>query len=108
MPELVDVEGFRRVAERAVNRRIDEVRTHDAGVLRGTDASGISTTGWSGGAGAGSPAAGPARGEPTRTGPGPTELAGRTPGRAGCGMPARGDRPAPKQDRWPDHRPVST
>jgi formamidopyrimidine-DNA glycosylase len=35
LPELVDVEGFRRVAEHAVDRKVRTVRTHDAGVLRG-------------------------------------------------------------------------
>lgn len=35
MPELVDVEGFLRVARRAGRRRIGEVVVHDAGVLRG-------------------------------------------------------------------------
>lgn len=36
MPELVDVEGFRRVASHATGRRIDEVDVRDTGVLRGT------------------------------------------------------------------------
>lgn len=36
MPELVDVEGFRRVARHATGRRIDEVDVRDTGVLRGT------------------------------------------------------------------------
>jgi formamidopyrimidine-DNA glycosylase len=34
MPELVDVEGFRRVAEQAVGRRIRAVTVHDPQVLR--------------------------------------------------------------------------
>ncbi len=36
MPELVDVEGFRRVARHATERRIEHVDVRDAGVLRGT------------------------------------------------------------------------
>lgn len=36
MPELPDVEGFRRVAEHARGRRIDEVRVRDASLLRNT------------------------------------------------------------------------
>lgn len=35
MPELVDVEGFRRVAQQAADRRIDDVEVTDTGVLRG-------------------------------------------------------------------------
>jgi formamidopyrimidine-DNA glycosylase len=39
MPELPDVEGFRRVlAGHAVGRRIERVDVHDAGVLRGVTA----------------------------------------------------------------------
>ena len=41
MPELPDVEGFRRVAERARGRRIDVVRVLDASVLRNTTAAGL-------------------------------------------------------------------
>ncbi|MBB5791926.1 Fpg/Nei family DNA glycosylase [Jiangella mangrovi] len=37
MPELPDVEGFRRVLSRAAGRRIDGVDVLDAGVLRGVD-----------------------------------------------------------------------
>jgi formamidopyrimidine-DNA glycosylase len=36
MPELPDVEGFRRVAEQAARKRISSVRVHDAQVLRST------------------------------------------------------------------------
>jgi formamidopyrimidine-DNA glycosylase len=36
MPELPDVEGFRLVAQRAVNERIVGVQVHDAQVLRST------------------------------------------------------------------------
>ncbi len=35
MPELPDVEGFRRVAKQAAHRQVREVRVHDAQVLRG-------------------------------------------------------------------------
>ncbi|MGP4017416.1 Fpg/Nei family DNA glycosylase [Saccharopolyspora sp. 5N708] len=35
MPELPDVEGFRRVAQRATNHQVRDVRVHDAQVLRG-------------------------------------------------------------------------
>lgn len=35
MPELPDVEGFRRTAEHAMNRRIQEIEVHDAQVLHG-------------------------------------------------------------------------
>ncbi|QIZ36793.1 Fpg/Nei family DNA glycosylase [Saccharopolyspora sp. ASAGF58] len=38
MPELPDVEGFRRVAEQATGRQVREVRVHDAQVLRGIGA----------------------------------------------------------------------
>lgn len=39
MPELVDVEGFRRVfAEQATGRRVVDVDVRDSGVLRGTSA----------------------------------------------------------------------
>jgi formamidopyrimidine-DNA glycosylase len=39
VPELPDVDGFRRVlADHAVGRRIDRVEVSDAGVLRGTSA----------------------------------------------------------------------
>lgn len=38
MPELPDVEGFRRVLRRAAGRPIDRVDVLDAGVLRGVDA----------------------------------------------------------------------
>lgn len=34
MPELPDVEGFRRVAAQAVGRRVADVRVHDSQVLR--------------------------------------------------------------------------
>lgn len=35
MPELPDVEGFRRVAKQATNRQVRDVHVHDAQVLRG-------------------------------------------------------------------------
>lgn len=35
MPELPDVEGFRRVGARAAGRRVTDVEVADAGVLRG-------------------------------------------------------------------------
>lgn len=38
MPELPDVEGFRRVAEHARGLRVDEVRVRDASLLRNTTA----------------------------------------------------------------------
>lgn len=38
MPELADVEGFRRVLAEHVGRRIVDVEVRDAGVLRGTSA----------------------------------------------------------------------
>ncbi|TDD70037.1 Fpg/Nei family DNA glycosylase [Jiangella aurantiaca] len=38
MPELPDVEGFRRVLRKAAGRTIDRVDVLDAGVLRGVDA----------------------------------------------------------------------
>jgi formamidopyrimidine-DNA glycosylase len=41
MPELPDVEGFRRVLARAAGRRITRVDVRDAGVVRGTSASAV-------------------------------------------------------------------
>ncbi|GAB2748510.1 hypothetical protein GCM10027174_23550 [Salinifilum aidingensis] len=38
MPELPDVEGFRRVAARATRSRIRSVRLHDSAVVHGASA----------------------------------------------------------------------